>query len=335
LGAAKGIACDIASSTTLAQLVTGYEGVVNVPIPQSSVNLTTLGSDVFARSGPGMGANWTNITTTGSWGGTQIASSGVVEALATSSSAQSFYSAASWPNDQWASVTILADTGVSVAGVILRQATSGVATAYRLYWRADNTTWYIDKYVNGSQINLSGTTSGTITFSSGDVLTGAIIGTNLYIYKNGFLLATCADGGTPIASGAAGIILYAAADVANAQISTWTGGGFQSAPDNGIQGALGVGGAGATVSWTGSSSGSITADGSGNYTTGEVLLPFGSYVITPSKTGYTFSPTSASETVNGADITGVSFTATQTPTGGGSGSYMQAFRGFVNKRGVN
>src|SRR5208283_835680 len=65
--------------------------------------------------------------------------------------------------------------------------------------------------------------------------------------------------------------------------------------------------AGATISYTGASSGSATADGSGNYTIG--LLANGSYTITPSKTGYTFSPTSASETVSGADITGVNFTA--------------------------
>ena len=73
-----------------------------------------------------------------------------------------------------------------------------------------------------------------------------------------------------------------------------------------ISGNAGV--AGATVSYTGTASGSVTADGSGNYSING--LANGSYTITPSLTGYTFSPTSASETVSGSNITGVNFTAT-------------------------
>ncbi len=50
-----------------------------------------------------------------------------------------------------------------------------------------------------------------------------------------------------------------------------------------------------------------TADGSGNYNfTG---LPNGTYTVTPSKSGYTFSPPNRSVTINGADVTGVNFTA--------------------------
>jgi hypothetical protein len=69
-----------------------------------------------------------------------------------------------------------------------------------------------------------------------------------------------------------------------------------------ITGNAGV--AGATISWSG---GSTTADGLGDYNTGP--LANGSYILTPSKAGYTFSPTSAAETVSGADIAGVNFTA--------------------------
>ncbi|HYR28760.1 MAG TPA: pre-peptidase C-terminal domain-containing protein, partial [Thermoanaerobaculia bacterium] len=51
-----------------------------------------------------------------------------------------------------------------------------------------------------------------------------------------------------------------------------------------------------------------TADGSGNYTvTG---LPNGTYTVTPTKSGCTFSPASASVTIAGANITGRNFTAT-------------------------
>jgi hypothetical protein len=70
----------------------------------------------------------------------------------------------------------------------------------------------------------------------------------------------------------------------------------------------GTGGAGASVVLSGASSSSATADGSGNYSFSG--LGNGSYTVTPSKAGYTFSPTSQSVTVSSANVTGVNFTAT-------------------------
>jgi hypothetical protein len=68
-----------------------------------------------------------------------------------------------------------------------------------------------------------------------------------------------------------------------------------------------AGGSGATVSLSGTSSASTTSDGSGNYTfTG---LSNGAYALTPGKTGFAFTPTSQSATINGANVTGVNFTA--------------------------
>jgi hypothetical protein len=69
-----------------------------------------------------------------------------------------------------------------------------------------------------------------------------------------------------------------------------------------------AGGNGATVTLSGTATAAATADSSGNYTfTG---LSNGTYAVTPSRTGYTFSPTSQSATVNGANVTGANFTAT-------------------------
>ena len=71
-----------------------------------------------------------------------------------------------------------------------------------------------------------------------------------------------------------------------------------------------TGGSGATATLSGAASATTTADGSGNYTfTG---LANGSYTVTPSKTGFTFSPVSSPVTVNGANSSGVNFTATAT-----------------------
>src|SRR6266403_3326374 len=69
-----------------------------------------------------------------------------------------------------------------------------------------------------------------------------------------------------------------------------------------------AGGNGATVTLSGAASATTTANSSGNYTfTG---LSNGNYAVTPSRTGYTFAPTSQNATVNGANVTGVNFTAT-------------------------
>ena len=69
-----------------------------------------------------------------------------------------------------------------------------------------------------------------------------------------------------------------------------------------------TGGSGSTLTLSGAASATATADSSGNYTvTG---LANGTYTIVPSHTGYTFTPSSQSMTVNGANVTGVNFTDT-------------------------
>src|SRR4030066_698503 len=74
--------------------------------------------------------------------------------------------------------------------------------------------------------------------------------------------------------------------------------------------STGSGLSGVTMALSGASSATTITDASGNYTfTG---LANGSYTITPSRTGFTFSPTSSPQTVSGADITAVNFTATAT-----------------------
>ena len=70
---------------------------------------------------------------------------------------------------------------------------------------------------------------------------------------------------------------------------------------------------------------SATADSSGNYTfTG---LANGAYTVTPSKTGYTFGPVNQAVTINGANLTGVNFTATANPTFSISGTLSPAAGG--------
>lgn len=67
-------------------------------------------------------------------------------------------------------------------------------------------------------------------------------------------------------------------------------------------------GSGASVSVTGPSSATTTADVNGNYTVNG--LPDGTYTVTPSKGGFTFAPVDRSVSVSGASVSGINFTGT-------------------------
>jgi hypothetical protein len=69
-------------------------------------------------------------------------------------------------------------------------------------------------------------------------------------------------------------------------------------------------GAGVAVMLSGPGSATTTADSSGNYSF--TALANGSYTVTPSSTKAAFSPLSQTVTVSGANVSGVSFTATGT-----------------------
>ena len=86
-----------------------------------------------------------------------------------------------------------------------------------------------------------------------------------------------------------------------------------------IAGTLsGSGAAAATVKLTGTSSATVTSDPTGHYLISG--LANGSYTVTPTKTGMTFTPASQSVTVSGANVTGIDFTSAVTPTFSVSGS---------------
>lgn len=69
-----------------------------------------------------------------------------------------------------------------------------------------------------------------------------------------------------------------------------------------------AGGSGATVTLSGAASATAAANNSGAFTFSG--LANGSYALTPSLAGYTYSPTSQNATVNGTNVTGINFTAT-------------------------
>ncbi len=69
-----------------------------------------------------------------------------------------------------------------------------------------------------------------------------------------------------------------------------------------------AGGSGATVMLSGAAGATTVTNTLGNYTfTG---LANGTYIVTPTNTGYTFSPANQTATVNGTNLANVNFTAT-------------------------
>jgi hypothetical protein len=91
-----------------------------------------------------------------------------------------------------------------------------------------------------------------------------------------------------------------------------------------ISGTVGptTAGVGTLLTLGGTAAATATADASGNYTF--IGLPNGNYVVTPSKSGYTFTPTSIPVSISGANVAGVNFTATAVPTWSISGMVTPA-----------
>jgi hypothetical protein len=86
------------------------------------------------------------------------------------------------------------------------------------------------------------------------------------------------------------------------RVTTPAGGGLRGGGSSPLVGVL--------MTLTGAASATTKTDSDGNYTFSD--LANGSYKVTPSLTGYTFSPTSRNIAVNGADVTGQDFTGTRT-----------------------
>ncbi len=171
----------------------------------------------------------------------------------------------------------------------------------------------------GATVTLSGTASATTTATSSGSYTFTGVANGTYTVTPTHSGYTFTPGNrTAVVSGA------------NVTAADFTA----AAQTFGISGTISpaAGGNGATVTLSGAASATTTANSSGNYALSG--LANGTYAVTPSRTGYTFSPSVQAATLNGANITGLNFTATAqvgstfsisgtiSPAAGGAGATM-------------
>lgn len=153
--------------------------------------------------------------------------------------------------------------------------------------------------LGGVIITLSGANSGTVaTDTSGNFVFSGL--------ANGDYILTPSLSGYVFSPASAALSL-SSADIADVTFSATA----STSPVYTISGTVTVSGSGiqgVTMTLTGTNTATAITDAGGRYTFSNLVN--GSYTITPGKSGYTFSPAESTKTVNGADATGVNFTAT-------------------------
>jgi hypothetical protein len=161
-------------------------------------------------------------------------------------------------------------------------------------------TYSISGKVSGSAatVTLSGTApASTTTDSSGNYSFSGL--------KNGSYTVTLSQSGYAFTPASAPVSINGAS-IANVNFTASP----SSTPTYSISGK--VSGSAATVTLSGTASASTTTDSAGNYTFSG--LKNGSYSVTPSQSGYVFTPASAPVSINGASIASVNFTASPSST---------------------
>lgn len=150
---------------------------------------------------------------------------------------------------------------------------------------------------SGASVTLSGTSNATTTADASGNFTFSGLGNGAYTVipsKTGFNFSPSSQAANVNGANVSGINFTLMAQ-------TWSLSGTISPSSLG---------SGATITLSGTSNATTTADGSGNFSFSG--LANGPYTVTPNKTGFTFSPASSNATISGASVTGISFTASST-----------------------
>ncbi len=191
-----------------------------------------------------------------------------------------------------------------------------------------STNYYVDVvFATGQTYTISGTISGAGGSGATVSMTGTSTATITTDASGNYSFSGLGNGSYTVTPSTAGFTFTPASQNVTVNNASVTGVNFSTAavPTYTISGTIsGAGGSGATVALSGAASATIAADASGNYSFGNLVN--GSYTVTPSKAGFTFTPASQNVTVNSANVTGVNFsTVTYTISGtingtGGNGA---------------
>lgn len=186
-----------------------------------------IATDNFNRADGGLGANW---TTANSKEDPAIVSNQVQDSSNTgTTNAGAFWSANTWPDDQYSQIQIVAalNNNNNRAGLLLRQA-SGANTFYDFLIRGPlgaTANFQLLKTVAGSTTLLS---SGTVTFNANSYARAEVRGRDLAFYIDGILQSSLSVSDTAIANGSAGfqVRVENGGALSNAIVDNWEGGDF-------------------------------------------------------------------------------------------------------------
>ena len=182
--------------------------------------MTTLFADNFTRANStGLGSNWAASPDAVSTGFDIVSDAAITHNTANDSG--NVVTAVTWPNDQWAQVTlgvVNADGGFQGNGPCVRRSASAY-TYYRLIVNANN--WEVNRVVAGAYTQIGTGTSGAAT---GDVWYLGVQGTTLTVKQNGSTVSSGTITDSGISSGDAGIG-YSSTDT-TATLTGFAGGNF-------------------------------------------------------------------------------------------------------------
>ena len=252
-----------------------------------------------------------------------------------------------WPSSAVPAIVDFGDTNSVELGVTFRADADAYITGLRFYKASTNTGTHL-----GRIWTASGTLLGTATFTN-ESNTGwqqvffsapiPVAANTTYVasyfaptghYSTDLLYFANSGVDTPPLhalvnglDGANGVYAYSSIggfpslNSNNNAINYWIDVIYAPSTTYSITGTIsGVGGSAASLSLSGASTAATTADASGNFSFNG--LANGSYVVTPTTSGFTYSPVSQSATINNGHFLGLSFssaTAVYTITGAISG----------------
>lgn len=193
--------------------------------PEGAVERPILATDLFTRAdNADLGASWDGGYTDRN---VLKISGNAVRATVAGQESHETYNAAALPADQWAQLTLsaIAGTGWNSAGLVLRSAAPATRTYYLFAITdqsgTDSTTLY--RCISGACSPIG---SATVSWAAADVVQAEAQADQLRLYRNDQLVLTVTD--AQIASGRAGLAVYAGSDTSAVVIGDWSAGGFTS-----------------------------------------------------------------------------------------------------------